>query len=233
MARKERVRILVGHTDEHIKAQCKKLLLFEPHDLRSLISEARAGGGDTGLEQGVVSALKERNQRQMVDLLCRLGIDPSQPDSWQKGFLRLAYYHYGIGRLAWQPLRTNRRAATWTPCDDLNFIMEVTKLKANGSSELKAIKRILSDPRTRELFPYRGQKNRAGSDYSSKYEVKRREAALWRRLQYLKASSNWNSVLDQLLGPGWNAQSSSERALYALDSPIYSPKKVMKNRRPR
>jgi hypothetical protein len=230
MARKERIRILIGHTDEHIKAQCKKLLLFEPHDLRSLISEAR-GGGDTGLEQAVVLAFNERNQRQTVDLLRRLGIDPSQPDVWQKGFLR--YYHYGVGRLAWQPLRTNRKAATWTPSNDLNLIMEVTKLKADGFSEPKAIKRILSDPRTRRLFPYREQKNRAGSDYSSKYEVKKREAALWRRLQYLKASSAWNSILDQLLGPGWNAKSSSESALYALDSPIYSPKEVMKNRRPR
>ena len=58
MARKERVRILVGHTDEHIKAHCKKVRLFETHDLRSLISEARASGGDSEREKAVLWQLR-------------------------------------------------------------------------------------------------------------------------------------------------------------------------------
>src|SRR5580704_9886297 len=159
MKRKERIQILAGHTDEHIRAQCKKLTLFEPHDLRSLISEARASETDSGLDQAVVSALRRRNQSKMNDLLRRLGVDPLQPDAWQRGFLQLACRHYGVARLALHHHpRTNRNAATWTNTDDLKLLVEVIRLKAAGKSELQAIKQIASNPKTRQLFPY-GEKN--------------------------------------------------------------------------
>src|SRR5258708_20384668 len=175
MTRKERIQILVGYTDDHIKDQCKKLALFEPHDLRSLISEARASGDISGHDQEVVLAFKRRNQGQLVDLLRRLGVDPSEPDAWQRGFLRLACQHYGVGRLALHHSRTNRNAAKWTPKHDLNLPIEVTKLKAADKSELQAIKRIVLNPKTRRLFPY-GAKNSTASHYSVQYENQKREA---------------------------------------------------------
>src|SRR5580704_5430142 len=228
MKRKERIQILAGHTDEHIRAQCKKLTLFEPHDLRSLISEARASETDSGLDRAVVSALRHRNQSQMNDLLRRLGVDPSQPDSWQRGFLQLACRHYGVARLALhQHPRTNRNAATWTDAADMNLLLEVISLRATGKSELQAIKQIVSNSKTRKLFPY-GEKNRVKSHYSAQNENQKREAALRRRLQHLKRSSSENSILNQLLGTGRNAQSALERVLNTLDFPASSPQRVEK-----
>ena len=54
MTRKERIQILAGRTDQEIKTQCKKLTLFEPHDLRSLITEAQASAANSELDQAVV-----------------------------------------------------------------------------------------------------------------------------------------------------------------------------------
>jgi hypothetical protein len=230
MARKERIRIFVGDTDEHIKAQHKKISLFKPHNLQSQIREARASRGDSGLDQAVVLVLKRHNQLQLVDLLRRLGIDPLQSDACQRGFLELACLHYGVGRLALHHSRTNRNPAKWTPKHDLELLREVTKLKATGISELQAVKQIVSNPKTRRLFPY-GEKNRTGSHYSVQNENQKREAALRRHLQHLKSASNESSILNQLLGPGWNAQGDFERFLHAFDFIMPLPKSVVKNGR--
>ena len=195
------------------------MTLFEPHDLRSLISEARASETDSGLDRAVVSALRHRNQSQMNDLLRRLGVDPSQPDSWHRGFLQLACRHYGVARLALHP--------TWTDAADMNLLLEVISLRATGKSELQAIKQIVSNSKTRKLFPY-GEKNRVKSHYSAQNENQKREAALRRRLQHLKRSSSENSILNQLLGTGRNAQSALERVLNTLDFPASSPQRVEK-----
>jgi len=231
MVRKERMQIVLGHTDEHIKAYCKKVRLFEPHDLRSLISKARASGGDSEREKAVLLAIKERNQLQMVDLLRQLGIDSSQYDAWQRGFLRLACCHYGVGRLALRHARTNRNAVTWRASDDLKLLEEVSKLRAAGKSETQAIKQIVANPKTRRLFPY-GEKNRIRSYYSEQNAKQKREVALRRRLQHLKKSSNENSILDQLLGRGRDAQGVFERLLlYEFDFPAPLPGEVVKNER--
>jgi hypothetical protein len=198
-------------------AKRKGLPKFEPHDLRSIINKARSSADQSGIDEAVVLEIRRRNQRQMLDLLRGLGINPSQPDAYQKGFYWLAFYHHGVGHLAWQRSRTNRNAATWTNGDDLNLLVEVIRLKATGLSELEAIKRIASDRRTNKLFPYREQSHRSGSDFSVQKEPKKRRSALRRRLQRLKVSSTENSILNQLLGPGWNAQSNFERLLYAFD----------------
>jgi len=230
MVRKERMQIVLGHTDEHIKAHCKKVRLFEPHDLRSLISEARAIGGDSEREKAVLLAIKERNHLQMVDLLRQLGIDSSQSDAWQRGFLRLACLHYGVGRLALHHARTNKNAVTWRASDDLRLLEEVTKLMGAGKCETQAIKQIVANPKTRRLFPY-GEKNRTKSYYSVQNENPKREVALRRRLHRLKKSSNENSILDQLLGTGRDAQGVFERLLYAFDFPAHLPGSVVTNKR--
>ena len=80
---------------------------FEPHDLRSIINKARSSADQSGIDEAVVLEIRRRNQRQMLDLLRGLGINPSQPDAYQKGFYWLAFYHHGVGHLAWQCSRTN------------------------------------------------------------------------------------------------------------------------------
>jgi hypothetical protein len=230
--RKKRMHILLGHTDEHIKAYCNQVPLFEPHDLRSLTSEARASGGASEREKAFLMAIKERNQVQIIDLFRQLDIDPSRSDAWQRGFLRLACRHYGVGRLALHHIRTNRNAVTWAPVDDLRLLEEVTKAMTSGKSERQAIKQIIANPKTRRLFPY-GEKNRTKSYYSVQNERQKQESALRRRLQRLKKSSNEKSILDQLLGSGWDAQGVFERVLYAVDLTALLPGRVVTNKRAR
>ena len=126
-----------------LNATRKRLPKFKPHDLQPILNAARAVEGQSWSDHAVLE-IRRRNQKQMADLLRRLGVDPSQPDAWQRGFFLLAFYHHGVGNLTWRIPRTNKDAATWTNAADLNLLREVTTLMAAaGISELQAIKRII------------------------------------------------------------------------------------------
>jgi hypothetical protein len=79
---KQRKRILLFPNGQSIKARRKRLPVFEPHDLRSLTSEAKGKSDDFA----DLRALRRRNELQMKELLERLGLDPTLPDAWQRGF---------------------------------------------------------------------------------------------------------------------------------------------------
>jgi hypothetical protein len=206
---------------------------FNPHDLRTLVAEAAAGG-----DHAFLLAFRQHTQNQAIKLLTQMGIDPSQPDAWQRGFFWLAYCYCGVGHLAWHERRSNKNAATWTPDKELKLLEAVIKLRAEGLSELAATQRIASDPQFKESLPYRQEGDRGSSNFSKQHATKKRQAALWRHLQHIKEqSSGPYALLDQLAGPGWNAQSAAERVLYAIDfivasKLLASPSNVMKNADP-
>jgi hypothetical protein len=218
-------------------ADRKKLPKFKPHDLRALFVEARAAD-----ETGLVQALRRRNQDQMTNLLRALGIDPSSPDSYKRGFFLLAHYWHGVGQVAWYPRRTNRNAARWAPEHDWALLMEVARLMGKSLSELAACKRIASDPKLKNYLPYREQTHRSGSDFSRANEAKRRQNAIWRRLQYLKKrSASTDPILAQLIGTVPSPESGPAHWLYLLDFPKIPkpsgvkspvPPVVMKNKAP-
>ena len=121
---------IVQHPDPRkLNATRKRLPKFNPHDLQPILNAARAVEGQSWSDHAVLE-IRRRNQKQMADLLRRLGVDPSQPDAWQRGFFVLAFYHHGVGNLTWRIPRTNRNAATWTNAADLNLLREVTTLMA-------------------------------------------------------------------------------------------------------
>jgi len=143
---------IVLHPDpRRFNAERKKLTIFKPHDLQSIINVAQPNGGQL-LPNEPVLEFRRRNQKQMVDLLRCLGIDPSRPDAWEKGFYLLANYHHGVGHLTWRIPRTNRNAVKWTNAADRTLLMEVATLKTTGLSEQQAIKRIVSDPQRENSF---------------------------------------------------------------------------------
>ena len=82
MANRRKRILLLPNNDQSIKARRKRLPVFEPHDLRSLISEAKGKSDDLA----VLRAVRRRNELQMKELLKRLGLDPTLPDAWQRGF---------------------------------------------------------------------------------------------------------------------------------------------------
>jgi hypothetical protein len=178
--------------DQQIAAIRKKLPIYKPHDLRSLLAEAKANQNPDGDDIGLAAAFLRRNGVQMEDLLRRLGIDPSQPNAWQQG-CQLAVCHHRVGHVAWYPRRTNRNAARWTPDHDYELLREVTVLKAKGLSERRAIAKIAADPKSRKLFPYREQEGRHSPKGT---QQERREAALWARHQKLIQSTRGRSLLD-------------------------------------
>jgi hypothetical protein len=93
-------------------------------------------------------------------------------------------------------------------------------------SERAAVKKLASDRKKRQQFPYR----RKGY-FSTADESKNREAALWARLQKLKASARGTSILDLVLGVSQGDLSSVERSLYELDMSSLLPK-VGENQKP-
>jgi hypothetical protein len=217
MASKRDSILLIPKTAE-LNAVRSGLPKFKPHDLRALVKEAVAGGN-----AAFVSAFRRRNQEQMNDLLRSLGVDPSLPDAYKRGFFLLAHYSHRLGHLAWYPRRTNRNAATWTHEHDWVLLMGVGRLKAEGLSETKAVKAIASDPKLGRYLPYREQTNRKESHFSRQNAAKRRAAAIWRRLQQLKKdSSSGESLLNQLAGTFWRSQSDAENYLRHIDFPILS-----------
>jgi hypothetical protein len=159
MATKGKKQISLFPPDQQIAAIREKLPIFKAHDLRSLLAEANpkqnADEDDIGL---VAAALRHRTADQMQDLLRRLGVDPSQPDAWRRGFWLLAVCHHGVGHIAWYPRRTSRNAARWTPEHDYDLLCQVTRLKAEGLSERGAIAKIATDPRRRKSFPIANKK---------------------------------------------------------------------------
>jgi hypothetical protein len=183
-----------------------------------LISEAK-GNDKTDVDTAFFFAFRRRNDAQMNELLRRLGVDPSRPDAWERGFFHLAFLHHGVGHLTWNPRRTNRNSATWTPTHDLALLREVFVLRQKGLSERAAVGKLASDRKNRQQFPYR----RKGY-FSTADEPQKREAALWARLQKIKASTRGTSILDLLVGVSQDGLSSIERRLYELDMASLLPK---------
>jgi hypothetical protein len=225
-ARKQRSKISIVPKEHNVKSARRKLPVFGPHDLRSLITEAKTND-KADFDTAFLLAFRRRNATQMKDLLRRLGVDPARSDAWQRGFFHLAALHHGVGHLAWYPRRTNRNSATWTPTHDLALLREVVVLRQKGLSERRAVKKLAADPKKRELFPYRRQ----GSRFSIDEDPQKRGAALWARLQKLKASTRGKSILDLLLGVSQDDLSSIERSLFGLHLSRLLPKLVKTNRR--
>jgi hypothetical protein len=217
-ARKQRSKISILPKEHEVKSARRKLPVFGPHDLRSLITEAKTND-KADFDTAFLLAFRRRNETQMKDLLRRLGVDPARSDAWQRGFFHLAVLHHGVGHLAWYPPRTNRNSATWTPTHDVALLREVFFLRQKGLSERAAVKKLATDPKKRELFPYRRQ----GYRFSTVEEPQKREAALWARLQKVKASARGKSIVDLLVGISQDGLSSIERSLYELDMPSLLP----------
>jgi hypothetical protein len=81
-----------------------------------------------------------------------------------------------------------------------------------------------ANPKKRKLFPYR----RHGYRFSTADEPQKREAALWARLQKLKASARGTSIVDLLVEVSRDGLSSIEQGLYDLDMSNLLPKKLVK-----
>jgi hypothetical protein len=216
-------KILLFPKEQTLKTRRQKLPKFEPHDLRSVISEAKANE-EVDTDHAFIFAFRRKNQEQIEGLLRNLGIDPSQPDAYRKGFNLLATYHYGVGHLAWFPRRTNKNAATWSSSVELTLLVEVMLLRKQGLSERRAVKTLVADPKKRQLFPYRGQR----SDSTHKV-LQKREDAVWRHLQKVKSSKFGASLLDLFSEPTRGGHSAIERALFDLDMSNSLPNRLVKN----
>jgi hypothetical protein len=218
-AQKQRSKISLFPKDGEVRSARRKLPVFDPHNLRSLIGEARKND-EADVDTAFLFAFRRRNGAQMKDLLRRLRVDPSRRDAWERGFFHLAFLHHGVGHLAWYPSRTNRNSATWTPAHDLALLREVFVLRQKGLSEHAAVKKLATDPKKRQLFPYRMH----GYRFSTGEDPQKREAALWRRMRKLKAQTRGTLVLDLLLGINRGGLSSIERRLYELDMSSLLPR---------
>ena len=206
--------ILLLPPDREIGGGRKKLPVFKPHDLRSLLAEAKASQNVDGDDIAVVVAFRRQNVIQMQRLLLCLGVDPSQPNAWEKGFFLLAHYHHGVGQLAWYARRTNKNAVKWAYAQDLELLREVIMLTQDGLSQRRAIAKIAADPEKMRLFPYREQKSR---HFPASTQRQRREAALWARFQKLIASAPGRSLLNLFGGAHSGSLGFWERTLRDLD----------------
>jgi hypothetical protein len=174
---KKSSKLSIFPSDQRLLEMRNKLPEFAPHDVQSLIEEAR------GNNEEELYVYRRRTVSQLNELLKFMSIDPSRSDAHSRGFFRLAQMCCGTGRLASYRNRTNRSAATWTFNHDMNLLREVTILQGKGFTQRGAVKKLVADKSKRRLFPYREHRR-----VSAAGEQQRREAALWARLQKLKAS---------------------------------------------
>ena len=216
MARKRKKQILLLPPDREVEARRKKLPVFEAHDLRSLLAEAKASQHVDADDAAVLAALRRRHEVQMQKLLRALGVDPSRPDAWKRGFFLLAHCHHGVGHLAWYPRRTNRNATKWTRAQDLELLRQVIMLTRDGLSQRRAIVKIAADPKKMRLFPYHEK-----SRYFQGTQRGRREAALWAHFQKLIASTRGRSLFNLFGGAPRDGLSFWGRTLRDLDDGDY------------
>ena len=202
MSLTSRRRVIFPDTQE-LKERRKNLPKFKPLEIDEFAKRTRAHDNPADDFERPTETLRRETNRQMLELLRRLGVDPAQPDAWRKGFFWLASYHHGAGHFVYYRPKMHRNAARWTHEHDLILLSETIKLRATGLSELAALKRIASQSELKRLLPYRAQQNRALGD-SRATELRKRVAALRRRLHELKSGASEKSLLDQLLGSGWN-----------------------------
>ena len=197
-----------------LQAEIMELPKFRPHDLRSLVDAAHQND-PLNCDHAVIFEIRRRNSEQMIELLRDLGIDPSQPDAWQRGFFLLAHFYHNVGNISWSQKRTNSNAIKWSKHHDLELIREVVIRKAQGLTERRAIATLAADPEKMRLFPYSPQKRRSDPRMNSK---RQREATLWARLQHIKSSSNEKTLREALCGTCPNGGGRIERALHYLDN---------------
>jgi hypothetical protein len=196
-------RRIVSPDSKKLKATRKKLPKFKPLELDELTKRPRADDDPEDDFERLARILQRETDRQMLELLRRLGVDAAQPDAWRKGFFLLACYHHCVGHFVYHRSKRHRNAAKWTNEHDLVLLSETIKLRTTGLSELAAVKRIASHPQLKHLLPYRAQQYRALED-SRETELRKRVAALRRRLHELKTRASEKSLLGQLLGSGWD-----------------------------
>ena len=84
-AKRKAASILLLPDESWVRAARKKLPKFRPHDLRSLTDAAKRKG-KADINKEVLLEFRRRNKRQLVDLLRTVGVDPSRPDAWERGF---------------------------------------------------------------------------------------------------------------------------------------------------
>jgi hypothetical protein len=189
-ARRPSSSVVLFPPEKDLRASRKRLPIYKPHNLRAILKEAKKAGGDE--DRAFVEVFRKRNREQAEGLLRMLGIDPSTPGAWERGFFKIAFLHHGVGHLAYVQPRTNANSATWTLAADFRLLGEVSTLCAKGLSERAAVRKLAADPKKRTLFPYRPQLNR---HYSDRKELAKREDALWARLQSLKARCSLDRAL--------------------------------------
>jgi hypothetical protein len=178
--------------EAELTAERQQLPHFDPHDLRTLVDEARLKSPQGDTNAAFIAALRERNNHQISELLLALNVDSSRPDVWKRAFIRLAFIHHGMGHLQWRPRILKKNAATWSSEHDMKLLEEMSALKAQRLSDRAAVRKLAADRAKQKLFPYRPQ--RATSVAGGK---ERREEALWRHWQKLRSRQ---PILEALLG---------------------------------
>jgi hypothetical protein len=129
------------------------------------------------------------------------------------GWTGKAHLHHGVGRLAWKRDRSNRNSATWRYQDDWQLIHEMIRLTDDGLTEEKSIASLATDQKTRDLFPYRKQRQRHDPILS---ENDRRIAALRARWRKIKRNGK-RRLAEAVLGESAQPKGSFERTLAFLD----------------
>src|ERR1700722_19882093 len=102
MPRKRDEVILIGSPDRQLNASLKKIRKYRPFKLLTILKMAEDRvGKDGNVDGAIVSIIREKTHDQLMSTLRALSIDPDAPHAWEKGFVRLAYQVYGVGRFAW------------------------------------------------------------------------------------------------------------------------------------
>jgi hypothetical protein len=159
------------------------------------------------LNGGDILDVRRKIDEQLAQLLGSMGIHPTEPNAWRRGFFMLANMHCGVGHLVWQPCKTNKNAAKLSSNDDWALFSAVMSMRRDGFSEraaIKALARTLAgDPDKQRLFPY-PKKHRYTSNKrvtSPRTETQRIEDALRQRMRKIKKERIvWDGALAEWVG---------------------------------
>ena len=124
--KRKRASSVLWPSEAEVTASRERLPQFDPHDLRSLVNDARSASPQGDTDAAFITALRERNNQQISELLRALNVDRSRPDVWQRAFIRLAFIYHGMGHLEWR-----RRISK----EERGYVVIRTRVETLGGNE--------------------------------------------------------------------------------------------------
>ncbi len=149
-------RLLPDNAEIEARYKALKARVSFRRDAKKLLEQARivAQSERITVDEAMGVLRSFLRERQSVELIQAMGLDPNEPDAWREGFMQLAEIHYDVSRLVhrWKPSRKKTKPTR----EQLSILVAVRERidRGEANSERDAIWQLAKEGD----LPYRPQR---------------------------------------------------------------------------